>query len=668
MRLVASLVLSALLAAPLPAIVNPGLQPIHLMDRYSVVLGGEVLAVDAKARSFTLRITEVVKGTFVVKEVVVDASSEAVAMSFANIRAGQVITAFVGKTRRGRERELMLYSGNGKWGQGEMAEGDPGHWSWTADPDQTQEEGKGAATMWGTFAGREDRLLELMRDQARGTAFFNPIPEINFDNDVVVGKLAGPVRGVALHDLDGDGRPEVIATSEKGVTVWSQSTSMVFSDTTEKMGLTGVNARSVGIADATGSGRQDLLLDGAIWLRGADGRYVQSKLLPADAREVLSAAFVEINGDGWPDVVVSRVGGGLSVYLNPGPAGGAFADRTTAAGLAKPECGGGGSGWFAPAPVDWDGGTRAGLWYASGPGFLLHQDTKGVFSPVSPELHLSAETGSLFDLSTSRTPGRSGGAVFAAMWTQAKPTLFLPLDNDFRTAFWEDGHMVNATPWANELSERTYYQSFSIAEDLDMDGYIDTWTASRDGSGATQNTCHINRGYGSWMRAEKYKHADQTDVFNSEAHLKGAGGAAAGDADGDGCTDLLIGSLDGTVSLLRSDVLTGRKQANPNAPYHQRKLQATGLVSVRVTGKQGVLGATVTIAAADGRILGRRDLGSNVASGCRSPDTVDFAVREPGACMVTVRFSDGALLSLPAEAKSLAQVLVLADRSAAKKP
>ncbi len=665
MRRLISLLLTFLVLAtpPLGAIVNPSLQPIHLMDRYTTVLGGQVVSIAAKERTFTLRVDEVLKGTFSPKVVTIDASADGAAISFANIHVGQILVAFVGKSRRGKERELMLYSGNGKWGSGEFAAGDPGRWAWTTDPDQVGEEGKGAAAMMGTFSGREDRFLELMRDQTRGHAYFNPVPQISFDNDLVLGRLEGPVGGVALHDLDGDGRPDVVATSEKGCAIWLQRQPKVFTNATAEVGLAGIAARSVGIADATGSGRQDLLLDGAIWLRGADGGYLRSTLLPENAQsEVISSAFVELNGDGWPDVVVSRRGAGLSIYRNPGPAGGAFSDGTKAAGLDQAACGAGGSGWFAPAPPDWDGGTRTGLWYASGEGFLLRQDAHGSFTPVASNLRLTKQP---FDLADSRAPGRSGGGVFAAHWTSSQPTLFLPLDNDFRTAFWERGSLVDATSWANELSERTYYQSFSIAEDLDMDGYVDSWTATRDASGATPNTCHVNRGYGSWMRAEKYKHADQTDVFNSEAHLKGAGGAAAGDADGDGCTDLLIGNLDGTVSLLISDVLNARQGGDPNPTYHQRKLTEIGVVSVQVSGRQGVVGATVSIAAADGRIIGRRDLGANVASGCQGPAIVDLAVREPGQCTVTVRFADGAKLQLPTEIKALGHVQLKAERAAA---
>ena len=68
---------------------------------------------------------------------------------------------------------------------------------------------------------------------------------------------------------------------------------------------------------------------------------------------------------------------------------------------------------------------------------------------------------------------------------------------------------------------------------------------------------------------------------------------------------------------------------------------AVKVLAVRVTGRVGVLGARVTLADEQGRMVARRDIGSNVSVGCRGPDTVALAVRRPGRHVLTVRFSDG---------------------------
>lgn len=647
----------------LTAIVNPGLQPAKLASRYRLVLGTEVVAVDRAAKRFTLRITDRLTGegqpgVFAPAQVIVDASAAAAAEGFAQIHTGMVFIAYAGKTRRGGDANaLLFYVGSGKWGLGTMDPSDPATWTWTVDPDQVEDSDRGAATMWGTFSGREDRLLELVKDQAAGIDYFPAEPILSFANDLVIGKLAGPAAGMALHDLDGDGRPDIIACSIAGLKVWMQQKpggdGPVFVDRTAELGLSGVVCISVAIADATGSGRQDLLLDGTLWLRQVDGHYVASSLLPTPEKPVLVATFADFNGDGLPDVLVSQRGGGLHLYSN---GSGTFTEVTIAEGLERTA---GQTGFVAVAPGDWDGSGRPALWYSAGGGQLLHQDTQGRFVQMQAELHLE---GNPFNQSAGRTPGLTGGALFAPLWKQDQPSLFLPLDNDFRTAIWEHGALLDATMWANELSERTYFQSFSVAEDLDMDGYVDVYTASR--AIGTPNTYHTNRGYGSFMRAEKYKRNHTEEVFNSEAHLKGAGGAAAGDADGDGYNDLLLGSLDGSVSLLLSDIAATRHPSE-NAPHDQAKMQQTGLVAVTVTGTRGVVGAVIRIVAADSRVVGRRDLGGNGPAGCRSPDRLCLAVREPGAYSVQVRFSDGAILNLPVTVKSLAVAEVVADRASA---
>jgi hypothetical protein len=61
--------------------------------------------------------------------------------------------------------------------------------------------------MFGTFNGSEDRLAEMMDDKAAGRCFFPAHPFEQFRPDVVIDRFGKPIRGVALYDLDGDGRP-----------------------------------------------------------------------------------------------------------------------------------------------------------------------------------------------------------------------------------------------------------------------------------------------------------------------------------------------------------------------------------------------------------------------------------------------------------------------------
>jgi len=100
--------------------------------------------------------------------------------------------------------------------------------------------------------------------------------------------------------------------------------------------------------------------------------------------------------------------------------------------------------------------------------------------------------------------------------------------------------------------------------------------------------------------------------------------------------------MDGTLRLIVNDTLAGR-QPKQYPTYHEKKLLQTRIVTVAVKGMRGVLGADVRLADAKARTVARRVIGSQVLTGCRGPDTVDLAVREPGPYVLSVRFSDGTL-------------------------
>ncbi len=603
-------------------LINPSLQPADFFERYRAVVVLRVTAVDDATNSAELAVQRVCKGAFAPKTVTMKLVGDQLMEAFVNLMGkGVTVTAFIGKARK--PEEILFYAGGeGRWQMGSLAAADnAGHWNWTEDLGQL-----GPKSFFGTWNGSDERFAEMMDDIAAGRSYFPAKAIDRFKPDVAIGKLAAPVRGVALYDVDSDGRPDVYACSPAGDRLWLQLAPGVFTDRTAQFGLAGSASASVSLADVDGDGRADLLLDGAIWKQGADGRFARIDLLgAAAAQQVLMTCFVEVDGDGYPDVIVSHRGGGLTLHRNPGAAGGVFTDATAAAGLDQPGCGAGGTGWVMAG--DWTGEHRPSLFYASSGGFLLVRDAAGRFTPATEALG--------YDFAAGGTPsGLTGAGCFAPVWRSGRQDLLFTRDTGFNIAINAGGKKpLDGIQFGNELQLASQDQLPLIAEDLNADGHVDIYLGSR---GGRPNMYYGNRGYGSYMVSDRHDPA----VMPGQAHKLGAWGLAAGDADGDGANDLLLGGVDGTVSLLLNDCLAQRQpKEHPTAV--ERVLAGVRIASVRVAGPIGVVGATVTVIAADGRVLGRRDIGSNIATGCRSPDTVNLAIREAGTHTLTVRWSDG---------------------------
>jgi len=613
------------IGSSLRGLVNPTLQPFDHFERYLAVLWLEVVTVDADKRTVTLAVRHVLKGDFVPRTITLSATAEAVAGAFQQLpEPGLTVVAFVGKGRRGANEVLFYAGGEGQWQTGKVsAVGDAttaAMWEWTEVIKEA---------MYGTFNGHPEQLAAMMRDHAAGRGFFPAQVFTHFRDDLVLGTLAGPIGGVALYDVDGDGRPDAVATSPAGCALFLQRAALRFDDATAAAGLSGVKGRSVNVADVDGDGRADLLIDGRIFRQDAVGHFALTTLLPAEVdRAVVMSIFADVDHDGFPDVLVSQDGSGLHAWRHPGAAGGPYVDATAALGLNQPEHGAGQSGLFSFGDLRGDG--RDSLFIAVGGGVLLERKAPDAFVPAAmPSYDFTVPAGT-----------RTGGGTLAAVFDSAKPTLCFANDRGVNLVDTATGSPRDVGRYGNETVVITADCHAVIAEDLHAAGNLDIYAISR--SPTASNNLYVNRGYGSFMVSTRYR----AEVIPGKAHLHGAGGVAAGDADGDGANDLLLGGVDGRLVLLVNAVLAERgKTENPTR--QDAVLAQTALLSVAVTGPRGVVGAQVSVIDPHERVMATRIIGGNVATGCRGPDTVTLAIREAGEYRVVVRWSDGATKTMP---------------------
>jgi hypothetical protein len=622
--------LALLLAPGLHALVNPSLQPIHLHERYKIVLSGKVVAADladtaTESGQIRLQVSTVAKGEFASQEIIIDVPAwddrvdpKHEANEEWNIwdvsEESRSFVAFIGKKRRGGSGAILLYCGDTQWHHARISDkSKPGAWTYEA---------ASAQVMVGTFNGAAERLAEMMLDARNGTAFFPPDVSVRLNEDITVGTLPGEARGVALFDLDGDGDLDVLGCSPQGIRAYLQNNA-TFTDATAQLGLAGISGISCSLADTNADGHSDLLIDTQLF-RGTGKRFAKATTLQAAADALKVAAFVQLNGDGHPDILLSRTDGGLTALLNDGK--GAFRDATSTLGLDTPACGADGNGYFAPG--DWNDDGRTDLYYATGKGLILLQDATGTFAPLAHSLSFD------YRCSPDYKPGKTGAGCFGAIWRQDSMDIACPADSTLGIVADRQGELVDISDVGNEIALCAARQIATLVADLNMDGYADLYTISRDAN--QKNQFHANRGYGSFMDASLY----DADAFG-DAHLSGAWGAASGDANGDGMNDLLLGHISGEITLIMSGAAELRKPTE-HPTYHAKKLQQTSILSVTLRGR-GTLGADLRLLNSDDKTVLRRSIGTQVLTGCRGPNSVNLAVREPGDYTLRVRFADGAV-------------------------
>jgi hypothetical protein len=400
--------------------------------------------------------------------------------------------------------------------------------------------------------------------------------------------------GAAMLDADGDGRLDLLFLGPDRVALYRNQGDWRFADVTAGSGLAQQGYwQGVATGDVDGDGRVDLYLCGygvqALYRNRGGGRFADVTAASgltasgggAEVPWSTSAAFADVDGDGWLDLYVGRYvrfGPGTPqlcdtdqpgvrsvcppkvyepqrgvLFRNQG--GRRFRDETRARGLATAH---GNALGVAFGDEDGDGWPDLAVANDELPGDLFHNRGGGRFANVG------AASGTAYD---------ADGRVHAGMGVD-----WGDLDNDGRldlavTTFWgeadclyrnDGGGLFHDVAGETELARvGRPYVGFGVKFfDLDNDGDNDLVIANGH---VADNADRLRRG-------DRY--AQPTLLFRNDGgrfhDITAAAGPAftrpivgravcAGDLDDDGRVDLVITNLEGPPLLLRNRVPASRR-------------------------------------------------------------------------------------------------------------
>jgi hypothetical protein len=626
------------------AVINAGLQPYDLYQtRYRQALALTIDSVDVPQARIMTHVSQVFKGQLKKGSPVVLQFADQVrdAVQGPGFGPGKPIAVFAG--RRRKAQDLMLYAEGFYLGRMQP----DGTWILDRSSEKTVGvDGRTIPTLAGTWNGSTDQLLHLLADVAKGNDHFPRKAYARFKADILLDKLDRPVTGLGLYDIEGDGDEDLIVCSPGGDRLFLQTDPMKFVLATERVGLDS-SSPSCCLADVDGDFLTDLLT-GMVLYKGTFTnnrfQFTKTKLLP-EITDLKTASFVELNGDGYPDVLASVTGRGLRVFVNQQGKG--FTEATQQMGLDR-LCGTG-TGFVTTG--DWNGDRRSDLFYAAGQGSLLVQDARGVFQAVQHDIAFK------FTVGMDSTPGNTGAGVFLPLLSPDQMDLLVPLEDGWLTIANRQGRPVDVTPWGNEISEGSNDHFSSVAADLNLDGHVDFYTVSAAANG--HNRFIVNRGYGSFMLASVHKHYGH--MFNGPAHERGGLALAVGDIDGNGAPDLAIGNQHGAITLILNDTLAARTPID-HPPREVKVLQETRLLTVRVLGSKGVVNAGLRVRDEHGNLVARRDLTRNTSAGSCGPNHVCLALRHPAPYQLEVTYADGLVRKQPIDLTTQSRLTVNVDR------
>ena len=241
--------------------------------------------------------------------------------------------------------------------------------------------------------GYDDAAVQVFPNNGSPTAFQSVA-------GVPVGPTDSPTTAVALADLDGDGRADLVVGGTDVPVRRYASTTAGFGDAIALPGGRQTTT-SLAAADLDGDGKADLVVgnDGLANSELAQTTASVYYLSPASANatpvpigvdrpDIRAVALADLNGDGKPDLVVANFGTVSQVFLNAGPAApfGTAADRARSTSIQAEV----NATSVAVADFDNDGTPDVALGVAGGPTRVAFNTAgRGVFTAAPIALDTS---------------------------------------------------------------------------------------------------------------------------------------------------------------------------------------------------------------------------------------------------------------------------------------